>query len=244
MLNHEVAGDGEPLLLLHSGVCDMRMWDPQWRACGAEHQVLRCDLRGYGGSPVPAERWVDADDVAELLDHLGIDRARVVGSSYGGRVALELAAGRPKRVTGLFLLCPAFRGLPLTPTAARFDAEETALLERGDISGAVELNVRTWLGPAADDATRERVHMMQRQAFEMQLAAGDVPGPQMADVNPARIDVPAVVVSGGHDMDHFQAIARHLARTMPRGQLLELPSTGHLPSLERLGEITAALLAL
>lgn len=86
--------------------------------------------------------------------------------------------------------------------------------------------------------------MMQRQAFDIQLAAGDVPGPEVLDVDPAQVDVPAMVVCGGHDVDHFQAIARHLARTMPRGQLLELPWAGHLPSLERLGEITAALLAL
>ena len=244
MLNHEVIGAGDPLLLLHAGVCDLRMWDPQWTAWGAEHRAVRCDPRGYGRSPVPPEPYVDAGDVAELFDQLDIDRAMVVGSSYGGRVALELAAAHPERVASLFLLCPAFRGLPPTAAAERFDSEETALLEHGDITGAVELNVRTWLGPAADDTTRERVRMMQRHALEVQLAAADAPGPRAAEVDPAEIDAPALVASGGHDMDHFQAIARHLARTMPRGQLLELPWAGHLPSLERPGEITAALLAL
>jgi pimeloyl-ACP methyl ester carboxylesterase len=187
---------------------------------------------------------VDADDVAELLDRLGIEQATVVGSSYGGRVALELASTHPKRVARLLLLCSAFRGLPPTPAAERFDAEETELLDRGDIAGAVDLNVRTWLGPEADDQTRERVVEMQRHALGVQLVAGDVPGPQAVHVDPAKIDIPALVIVGGHDMDHFQAIGRHLAATLPQGRLLELPWAGHLPSLERPAEVSALLLSM
>jgi pimeloyl-ACP methyl ester carboxylesterase len=190
---------------------------------------------------MPREPFVDSDDVAELLDHLRIKQAMVVGSSFGGRVALELAASRPELVGRLLLLCPAFQGLPPTPAVARFTAEESELLERGDIAGVVELNVRTWLGPSADEPTRERVRTMQRRALELQRAAGDLPETQVADVDPATIHVPALVVTGHHDMDHFQAIARHLVATLPQGRLLELPWAGHLPSLERPAEVTGLL---
>jgi pimeloyl-ACP methyl ester carboxylesterase len=126
-----------------------------------------------------------------------------------------------------------------------FGAEENRLLSAGDIDGAVDLNVRTWLGPEATDSAREAVATMQRRAFEVQLAAdaSEHPPEQRAvDVDPSSIAVPTVVVSGGHDMDHFQAIAAHLAAVIPGAELVELPWAGHLPSLERPDAVQALLL--
>src|SRR5215207_6322075 len=100
VLTHDVAGSGPAVVLLHSSVCDRRMWDPQWRTLlDAGYQVVRCDFRGHGQSPAPTEPFNAADDVRELLDELGIERAAVVGASFGGRVAQEIAARWPARVT-------------------------------------------------------------------------------------------------------------------------------------------------
>ncbi|MFF0433244.1 alpha/beta fold hydrolase [Streptomyces sp. NPDC004327] len=98
-LAHDVTGDGpSTVLLLHSGVCDRRMWDAQFDALAAAgHRVVRCDLRGFGDSPVDRPH-LHADDVAGLLDGLGAERAALVGSSFGGEVALEHEA-RPAGVT-------------------------------------------------------------------------------------------------------------------------------------------------
>jgi 3-oxoadipate enol-lactonase len=238
---HDVSGSGEPVLLLHSGVADRRVWQAQWEPLAATFRVIRCDLRGFGDTPLPPERFSNADDVAELLDHLGVGRAALVGSSFGGRVALEVAARHPDRVSRLVLLCPAYGGLDPTPTAEAFDQREDALAEAGDIDGLVELNVSTWLGPEADDAARAFVREMQRHAFEVQIAAeSGLVEPEMApvDIDPSRIACPAVIVAGRHDMDHFQAIAAHLAKTMPRARLVELAWAGHLPGLERPAEST------
>ena len=110
-LSHDVAGDGPVLVLLHSGVCDRRMWDPQWSALlNAGYRVVRCDFRGFGQSPVADRPYSDAEDVAELLGNLGIERAALVGSSYGGQVAMEVAARWPDTVTALVLLCSALPG--------------------------------------------------------------------------------------------------------------------------------------
>jgi 3-oxoadipate enol-lactonase len=240
-MTYDEAGSGGAVLLLHSGVADRRMWRPQWDALADRFRVVRCDLRGFGDTPLPPERFSNAGDVAELLDHLGIDRAAVVGSSFGGRVALEVAATHPGRVQRLVLLCPAYGGVEPTPTAAAFDAREDALADAGDLDGLVELNVATWLGPEADDAARDLVRQMQRHAFEVQIAAESGPvQPEMEEieVEPARIGCPAVVVAGGHDMDHFQAIAAHLAEAIPEARLVELAWAGHLPSLERPRETT------
>ena len=132
------------MLLLHSGVCDRRMWEPQWGPLSESFRVVRPDLRGFGETPLPAGRFSFAADVVELLDHLGIERTCVVGSSLGGRVAMEVAAIAPERVERLVLLCPALAGFPQTAEAEAFDEAEDALLNAGDVDGAVALNVRMW----------------------------------------------------------------------------------------------------
>lgn len=133
--------------------------------------MIRPDLRGFGETPLSSYTFWFGDDVIDLLDHLGVDRATFVGSSLGGRVALELAATHPERVAALVLLCPAFRGVGRTPSAEAFAAEEGRLLSLGEVDAAVELNVDTWLGPEASEDCRASVRAMQRHAFEVQLAA-------------------------------------------------------------------------
>jgi pimeloyl-ACP methyl ester carboxylesterase len=252
-LSHDTAGDGAPLALLHSSVCDRRMWDPQWSALAdAGHRVVRCDFRGFGDTPAATAPHRDADDVLALLDALGIGRTALVASSYGGRVALEFAARWPDRVTAMALLCPALPGHEPGPELTAFDEREEALLGAGDLAGAVELNVETWLGPDAGEAAREKVRRMQRHAFEVQLAAeeeagdgagggtGELPGPAL---DLSAVTAPVLAVSGAHDLADFRAIAARLPSLLTGSDArhLELPWAGHLPGLERPAETTALL---
>src|SRR5437867_1349936 len=108
---YDAAGSGPTVVLLHSTVCDRRMWDPQMPALvDAGYRVVRCDLRGFGQTPVPDRPYNDSQDVADLLDLLDIEHVAMVGASGGGQVALELAARWPHRVTSLVLLCTALAG--------------------------------------------------------------------------------------------------------------------------------------
>ncbi|MEV4642176.1 alpha/beta hydrolase [Actinoplanes sp. NPDC049548] len=231
---HDVAGDGYPVVLVHSTVCDRRMWDPQVPALSdAGHLVVRCDLRGYGETPAPDRPYDNARDVLDLLDLLAVEKVALVGSSGGGRVALELAARWPHRVRALALLCTALAGHEPSDELRSFGEREDALLEAGDIDRATDLNVTTWLGPYADDATRAKVRQMQRHAFEVQLAATEEQPPIRVDTDPARITATSLVVSGAHDMSDFRTIATYLAGTVPAARHVELDWAGHLPSLER-----------
>ncbi|WP_316248173.1 alpha/beta fold hydrolase [Streptomyces sp. TRM49041] len=242
-LTHEVTGDGPALLLLHSSVCDRRMWEPQWHAFAeAGYRVVRCDFRGFGDTPVATAPYSDAQDVVDLLDALGIERTAVVAASYGGGVALELAARWPARVDMLALLCTAADGFEPTASVEQFASREDALIEAGDLAGAVELNVSTWLGPDASDDVRALVGEMQRRAFDVQLAAEEDISPSETEFDPAGITAPTLVVSGAHDLDHFRTIAAELAGRVPLAHHTELPWAGHLPSLERPAQTTALLL--
>ncbi|WP_270888578.1 alpha/beta fold hydrolase [Pedococcus sp. 5OH_020] len=245
LLAYDDDGSGRAVLLLHAGVADRRMWDPVVPSLSHSFRVVRPDLRGFGETPLPPEEYADADDLDALLDSLGITDAAVVGSSFGGRVALELATLHSARVSSLVLLCTALRGVEPTPDVLAFGQEEGRLLEAGDVDGAVELNVRTWLGPEGDDSARQLVASMQRRAFEVQLAADVlVPRPvqRTVEVRPEDISVPTTVVSGGHDLQLFRDVAARLAREVQGADAVELAWAGHLPSLERPDAVLALLL--
>lgn len=253
-LSHDVAGDpaAPAVVLLHAGVADRRMWDAVAPALAHTFRVVRPDLRGFGDSPLPlgGGPYTNAGDVAALLDELGVADAAVVGSSFGGKVALELTTAHPERVRELVLLCPAAPGVPDTEASDEFDAEEARLLAAGDVDGAVRLNVTTWLGPDAGAAAAQSLADMQRRAFEVQLAADAAasaaglpePGPEGVEVDLAGIRVPTFVVEGAHDMDALRACAQHVAASVPGAELSLLEWAGHLPVLERPDAILALLL--
>jgi len=245
LLAHDDEGSGPDVVLLHAGVADRGMWAGIVPGLAVAHRVIAPDLRGFGETPLPGGSYADADDVLHLLDDLGIDQAVIVGASFGGRVALELAAQHPQRVRSLVLLCPAHRGLEVAdPVIIEFSDREDELLEAGDIDGAVALNVDTWIGPDATDEVRADVARMQRRAFEVQLAADKVdpqPQPERVMVDPSAIFVPTVIVSGAHDTAHFREIAALLGSQIESSVLVELAWAGHLPAVERPDEMLALL---
>lgn len=245
IISHDVDGpaDAPAVVLLHSSVCDRRMWEPQWQPLlAAGFRVVRPDFRTCGDSPAAEAPYSDHGDVRELLDHLGIRRAAFVGSSYGGRVALTLAALHPDLVSALALLCPARPEQRSGPALLAFNAAEEALLDAGDLEGAAELNARQWLGPDADEAAHALVRAMQLGNFRGSLGADwdhELPEPAF---EPAAVTAPVLAVGGAHDIADFRDVPAELPSLVPGAVHVELPWAGHLPSLERPQEITRLLL--
>ncbi|MER7080812.1 Pimeloyl-ACP methyl ester carboxylesterase [Saccharopolyspora kobensis] len=241
-LAHDVAGDGAALVLLHAGVCDRRMWDGQRPALiDAGYRVVRCDLRGFGATPAADRPYNDADDVLALLDDLGIAQAAFVGASFGGHVALEIAARRPERVGALALLCAAMPGHEPSAELTALGEREEALLEEGDLDGATELMVESWLGPEAGEPARESVRLMQRHAFELQCAAEEFEKIEH-EVDLAAVQAPCLAVSGAHDLADFRRIAARLPEILVDAEHVELPWAGHLPALERPSAVAELLI--
>jgi len=223
-------------------VADLRMWDTQVDALPGR-KVVRCDLPGYGGTPVgPDTDGCDAEDVLDLLDRLGVAGFALVGASYGGYVALQVASAVPNRVARLVLLDTAADVVEPDDSLRDVWRREQSLIQNGDLAGATDLMVDTWLGPDADDDHRALLRAMQRRAFELQVAAGDDVTNRDLPVDLGRILMPVTVIVGQHDLPFFRTTARVLADGLPEAELVELPWAGHLPSLERPAE-TARLVA-
>jgi 3-oxoadipate enol-lactonase len=242
-LNYELTGDGPAVALVHEGVCDMRMWDELVEALAPEFTVLRYDLRGYGESTLPPGPFSQSGDLLALLNHVGVERAALVGVSYGGRVALDTAFVAPERVTALVLAATGLRGHERSSAVREFGDEEERLLDAGDLVGATDLNVRLWVdgpnrGPdPVREAVRERVRTMQRRAFEIQVAAYEAqpaPGPEdPVNVRLEAIQAPALVVVGDADVPDFLEIADRLEAELPDARKVVLPDTAHTIPLER-----------
>ena len=236
MLPHDEMGAGEPVLLLHAGVADRRMWGDVLPAlAGTGLRAIAVDLPGYGEATDPG--YAPHVAVLDTMDALGLERAALVGNSYGGAVALRVAAVAAGRVTAMALVsAPAPNLEPSPELEAAWEAEESAL-EHGDVDAAVAAVVDAWTLPDASSALRGRVADMQRRAFELQEAAGELPeidDPLEPDSSAlSSLEIPTVVAVGEHDMRDFHVGAEALVRQLPQARLVVIPGAGHLAPLEQ-----------
>ena len=240
-LYYEVSGEGRPLLLLHAGVGDSRMWEPQWDEFASRYLVIRTDLRGYGRTEVSPGLFSYHEDVAALVRHLGDETAVVVGLSFGGLVAIDFALAYPEILSALVLGAPAVSGWEPSEELERFSTEEDELLGRGDLAGAAELNLRTWVDglhrapDQVDPAVRERVREMQMDVFGVDVPddAEDEPLEPPAMKRLEEIRVPTLIITGELDQPDFLEIADTLATRIPGAVKVVIPGVAHLPSMEK-----------
>jgi 3-oxoadipate enol-lactonase len=233
-----------PVVLIHAGVADRRMWDPIWPPLTRERDVVRLDLRGFGDSAErPAGPVSQANDVLGALAEIAVGRCHLVGASFGAGVAVEAALTRPLAVASLLLAAPAGSLFAeVTPDLRTFfDAERTAL-GRGDLDAAVEANLSWWVEGQrrsvgqVDPAVRELVALMQRRSFEVTADWDDV---EEKELEPPALDrlgeitVPALVLVGGLDLDAVQAAAERVVAETADARRVDWPDVGHLPALER-----------
>jgi pimeloyl-ACP methyl ester carboxylesterase len=241
ILAHEVAGSGPALLLVHAGIADRRMWDDQVGPfADAGWTVIRADLPGFHETPLPGGApvalWATLGD---LLDHLEVERAVVVGCSLGGRVAVELALAAPERVRALVLVGSGLAGHRFAEPALLelWDRSEGAL-ERGDHEEAARVEIDTWVvgvgrGPeAVDPEVRRRVREMLLAAYAHGIADLEEPDPPAA-TRLGEVAVPTLVVVGEHDRPDIHAMAAALAGGIAGAEQVVMAGTGHLPNMEQ-----------
>ncbi len=105
-MSYEDCGAGTPLILIHAGIADSRMWDYQFDRFATNNRVIRFDLRGFGQTVCGLGQFADWEDTEEIFAALDIEPAVILGASMGARVAVEFALYRPDLVLGLMLVSP------------------------------------------------------------------------------------------------------------------------------------------
>ncbi|MFF9396173.1 alpha/beta fold hydrolase [Streptomyces griseoluteus] len=230
----DTGGDGPPLVLLHPGVGDSRIWDPVLPKLTEHHRVIRYDVRGYGRSPQPTASYSLCDDLVAVLDHFGVRRVPLVGCSMGGATAMSLALTDPDRVTALVLLCPGVSGYPW-PEEPQVDAEYEALAEAGDVEGLVAFGLREWAAAGADESAVNQL----RAAAPAWLTEDEYQrrDPPVFD-RLRELDTPTVVMVGDRDRSTLIACNEEVAARIPGCRLVRMPGVDHLPPL-RVPELVA-----
>lgn len=241
-----------PVLFIHAGIADRRMWNPQWDALADAWDVSRLDLRGFGASDAPPPGPLShVGDVVAVMDEAGLERVHLVGASLGSGVAVEVALTAPGRVMSL-LLCPPGGGLLATRTddLQTFSAEEDAALAAGDLDAAVEANVRAWVvgtgrtEAEVDPGVVAAVRVMQRRAFEAEDALGDVARTEITPSALERLDqirAPTLILLGGHDLETTKDATERICSGIRHAQRTDWPDAAHLPSLEHPDRFTDLL---
>jgi len=238
-LAYEVSGSGPAVVLVHAGIADRRMWDPQVTALAAHFTVVRYDMRGFGESTDGAEDYAHHEDLAHLIAELDLGSVGLVGCSFGGRVAIDTALAYPGLIERLALINPALGGYPWP---AELDASEEAIeaaVAAGDLDAAAEVDLRVWVdGPGrqpeeVDPAFRERARVMARQVYD----AGEYAGSMVALTPPAierlgEIGAPTLVISGALDQPMMRDIATLIGERVSGSRIVSLPDVAHLASME------------
>lgn len=248
-LAYESAGDGNPVLLMHAGISDRRMWDRQWGPLAERFHVIRYDARGFGASADPTRPYTLHGDALDVLDALKIERAALVGASMGGGAALDMALAVPHRVSALVTVNSTPSGWHHTRDIMRAWEAVDAAYERHGADAANELEMKMWLdGPhrptdSVDREIRTAVGSVNRVLLERQAAFTVEPGELVppAIERLGELRCPSLVVTSELDQPSVLAGAFELAR-QTRAEHVEIAEAAHLPNLERPREFLAAVL--
>lgn len=235
------AGQGPPLVFLHAGVADSRMWTAQLEAFAGAWRAVAYDRRGFGQTDPAPETYSQVGDLLAVVEALG-DGVVLVGCSQGGRVAIDAALARPDLVKALVLVAPAVGGAPAAEyppaIAARLSDLDVAEAD-GNLDRVNALEAHLWLdGPLAEEgrvsgAARSLFLEMNGIALRSQDMGEAIEPPSQAYPRLAEISAPTLVVWGDLDFPHLQARCEHIARVLPNARRAVMPGAAHLPTLEQ-----------
>ncbi len=233
------AGHGAPLVLVHGSWDDRHVWAFVEDDLAKSFRVLSYDRRGHTDSedsPEPGTHTDDEDDLAALIELLGLAPANLVGSSFGGSIALGLAARRPELVRSICAHEPPLLSLAADdPVVAQFTegvAPAVSLIDGGETEAGAELFVERVIAPGAwDDMSPEEQARMVRNA-------GTFPD-DFRDCTELMIDLDAlaqfpssVLLTGGDESPpFFGKILTRLVEVMKSARVRILPGAGHEPHL-------------
>jgi pimeloyl-ACP methyl ester carboxylesterase len=239
------------VVFLHAGIADRRMWDAQISPFSAHYRILRYDLRGFGRTTVstPAP-YAHHKDLRALLDHLGIQRAAVIGCSNGGRVAMNFTLAYPDHVSALVMVCSSPGGYHDDSEDPPIWAEIVAAFKAGDLERTAQLEAQLWTaGPdRAPDQVDARMLALVREmdliALQNEVAANS--GQEQPFIPPAierlaELHLPLLAVVGELDSPVTLAAGKFMAENIAGARMVTMP-TAHLPSMERPDEFNQIVL--
>ena len=248
-IHYERAGDGIPVIFLHAGVADSRMWEPQVPAFAKHFDVICPDHRGFGGSELPAMRWSPVEDLLGLMDELQLKPSHLVGCSLGSILAINFALEHPERISKLVSVGPGIGGANFGKQYPEVFAEVRAADEASDMDAVNQAEMRLFL----DGPRRPRGYVRQqlRDLFldmngsnmHADWASAPTDDPQPPAIERLHeISTPTLIVMGDEDIPPIFDAVDLLTEKIPDARKAVIHDAAHLPNLEHPDEFNRVVL--
>lgn len=254
-ISYEEAGRGRPIVLLHEGIADRRMWNREFPLLARDHHVVRYDLRGYGGSPPATSSYSPVRDLVALLDDRGLSHPVIVGPSVGGKIALDLVLAFPDKAGALLLVAPGYSGMDYDQVPggkATFEKDERLSKAASDAWAAGKLDEATehlrqlWaaaLTGSSLELFKTMVRDNAKEVFEERSGQFETREGKPAAGRLGEIRVPTRILVGDRDNPAMPHAANFLARGIAGAQVQQIAGADHLLNLSRPDAFDAALKA-
>lgn len=237
---YEMDGSGFPLVFVHAGIADNRMWNEQFHVFAEKYQVMRYDRRGFGKTKPAVGDFSLHNDLYEVLKALDIKQAIFVACSQGGKTATNFTLEHPEMTKALVLVGSALGGFNYDGPAEKQEAELEKAEQAGDLERLNELEIQIWIDgqgrtpDQVDPKVRELAKDMNRIALEYPQDLGNEIPLEPAAVNRlAEIKVPTLVVIGDRDTNWALACSDFLAKNIPNAKKVTMKDVAHLPNMEK-----------
>jgi pimeloyl-ACP methyl ester carboxylesterase len=247
-LYYELLGAGHPLVLIHGGLMDRRMWDDQFDLFAQHFQVIRYDIRGYGKSDPPKNKFSHVEDLHGLLKFLNIDRTYALGLSLGGMIALDFAFEYPDMVDALIPVALGLNGYQYKD-AENLEPKFTAIFKAAETEGvdkAVDLLLELpYFVPVEESSEiRQRMRIMAKENY------GTWSAPQNLQIWPSptslerlsEIKIPTLIIIGDHDVSDIFGVADTLESKIHGAKKEIIEGAGHHVNMEKPDEFHRVIL--
>ena len=240
-LAYEIHGAGEiPLVMVHGSWLSRRTWEPMVPQLAKSFRVLTYDRRGHGESERPSGQGSvreDVDDLAALIEHLGLAPTWVAGQSFGGSITLRLASERPDLLRGITAHEPPLFALvagdhAVAPMLEGFAQLVAAICERiaaGDHAGAAEQFIEEGLGSGL--WTQLRPELRQIMVENAPTYLDEAKDPDQLAFDPDWITGflrPAFLTQGDQSPPVFPPVITKLADVLPSAEVGTISGAGHV----------------
>ena len=240
-LYYEEMGEGHPLVMLHGGLLDRRMWDDQFDAFAGKFRVIRFDVRNHGDSKGVPDTFKHYEDLRKVLRQLDIEKAAIMGLSLGGRIAIDFAIAYPENTSAIILAAPGASGYEFKSEAFRKSNEKLEkAFSQGDIKMAIEYFQQAWTdGPhrkpsEVNQAVREKVKKMALYTFEdweSRSIMTELEPPAIGRLD--EIQAPTLAIVGDLDMPGILEIADLIIAKVSGAEKVIIPAVAHMVNMEK-----------
>lgn len=212
----ERRGEGFPVVLLHPGLWDSRIWDAQFESFARDHDVIRYDRRGCGRSDAPLGRYSDLRDLRTLLASQWVERCALVGCAGGARLALDAALEHPSLVDAVVLVSPDVTGYEWAdPGLAMLVDEVERAVRDGELERAMEIELAVWAPLTTSDRDGDARRIAMENARGLALDETLLESPPSAAERLGDVHAATMVVVGDHDLEEVHRIADRLTTSIP-----------------------------